>query len=262
MTDRAAVHEALRAMYHPPAWVEGGISGEDAAFLLELVLDHGPRRVLEVGTAAGTSSAALLFALDQLQDPEGATLVSVDIRATCYFDVHRRTGSAVADLYPQPRARWQLDAACDARLACTRYSAGPIDLALVDANHRHPWPLVDLLYLASILRPAAWVALHDIDLPRLYPAYAAEGSGAQYLFEAWPFEKVRAPGAVSNIGAVRLPADLAELVPMALALLHQPWEAQVMTLKDFPPVFAAIAHEAPRACRPAIRRRPPAAPHR
>lgn len=229
MTVRADAHAALCALYHPPEWVQGGISGEDAAFLLDLVLEHAPRTVLELGVAAGTSSAVLLFALDQLPDlaPASRALFSADVRPTCYFDPGRLTGSAVADLYPGPRATWRLHANhFDARKTADLLRAEAFDLAFIDANHRHPWPLSDLLHLAPLLRPRAWVALHDIDLARLYPAYAAEGHGAQYLFEAWLWEKVRAPGPVSNIGAVRLPADLGALLPMATDLLQQPWESE------------------------------------
>jgi len=225
MTDPAAAHDALRALFHPPAWVEGGISADDADFLLELVLVHAPRTVLELGVAAGTSSAALLFALDQLPQGAPTLLLSADIQKRCYFNTRREVGSAVAELYPGHRAEWLLDPGCSARQAGERLRAQSIDLAFIDANHRHPWPLSDLLYLAPVLRPGAWVALHDIDLPRLYPAYAAEGAGAQYLFEAWPWEKLRAPGPVSNIGAVRLPVDLAALVPLAIDLLNRPWQA-------------------------------------
>jgi hypothetical protein len=47
-------------------------------------------------------------------------------------------------------------------------------------------------------------------------------SGAQWLFEAWPFEKISG----GNIGALRLPSNLRDLVPFALAMLRIPSELE------------------------------------
>ncbi len=259
MSDLAEARAALRRMYHPPAWVQGGISTADAEFLLELVLDLAPESVLELGVAAGTSSAALLFALDRFQpeDPEWWLpygLVSVDVRETCYFDERHETGSAAIEMYPEPRAAWEKDFESDARRFREWWTAEEFalfDLAFIDADHRHPWALFDLLHLAPVLRPGAWVALHDIDLPRLYPEFPSHGP--MWLFEAWPFEKRAAAGS-SNIGAVRLPENLGELVPMALELLRRPWEAKT-TAEGLAPVFAPVETAARRLSRPAGRPR-------
>lgn len=252
MTDLPEARAALRAMFHPPAWVQGGLSTEDAEFLLELVLTMAPYRIVELGVAAGTSSAALLFALDRAtEEADSGELWSLDVCETCYFDATRPTGAAVAEMYPAHRAYWYPSTD---PLGAHRFSAGwpaTFDLAFIDANHGHPCPLFDLLHLAPALQPRAWVALHDIDLPNLGPHYAGAGSGAMWLFEWWPFEKFRLLGAVSNIGAVRLPADLGALVPMALELLTRPCEAAVPA-EGLPPVFAPVEAAARRLaqCRP------------
>jgi len=47
-------------------------------------------------------------------------------------------------------------------------------------------------------------------------------SGAQWLFEAWPFEKISG----GNIGALRLPANARDLVPFVLAMLRIPSELE------------------------------------
>jgi hypothetical protein len=227
-------------MFRPPAWVTGGISTADAEFLAELVAWTEPERVLEIGVAAGTSSAALLYALDQLPGVE-RVLYSVDVRATCYFDSKYRTGAAVPEMYPSPWSRWILNVDADARRIC---QTAAWDLIFIDGNHGHPWPLLDVLHLAPWARPETWIALHDLELPRLYPQFQTYGPA--WLFAAWPGEKLAGTGDAENIGAIRLPGDLRALLPVALELLERhAWEAQPtagdVELADvFAPVTAAL----------------------
>jgi hypothetical protein len=62
-------------------------------------------------------------------------------------------------------------------------------------------------------------------------------SGAQWLFEAWPFEKISG----GNIGALRLPASLRDLVPFALAMLRIPSELEPLpTRRTLEAFFAAV----------------------
>jgi predicted O-methyltransferase YrrM len=229
----------LEAMYAPPAWATGYISGGDAEFLLEMVAAHQPRTVLELGVASGASSAALLFALDQLPDAEGRVLRSCDVRRTCYFNEAYETGQACREMYPVSRARWHRDFSTDARRIVRALPSGSVDLTFIDANHCHPGPLLDLLHLTAVARPGSWVVLHDIRLPIQHPEYQV--FGPRWLFQAWPFNKVATGGQWVSIGAVQLPDDPAQLAAMALSLLQKPWEATPrLTDIDLPPAFAAI----------------------
>lgn len=225
---------------HPaPDWVRGATPVGDAAFLREMVAAHAPVHMLELGVAAGVSSAYLLHALDALPDlPGGRLLGSCDVQPTCYFDAARATGEAVQSMYPQARTAWLLETNTDARRLSQSLAAGSVDLIFIDANHYHPWPLLDLLHLSVLARRGSWVILHDINLPVIAPQFAAWG--AKWLFEAWPFDKV-AGGLQQNIGAVRLPDDLSRLVPVARALLDRPWEhAPTPWHVALPQPFAAL----------------------
>jgi len=240
----------------PPAWVQGGCSLGDLAFLADRVAVAQPHLVVEVGVAAGTSSAALLAALDQLPPPR--RLVSVDVRATCYFDASKAVGAAVDEMYPTYQTRWIQDFDSDARKLGLTMPLGGVDFAFIDANHHHPFPLLDVLHLAPVMRPGAWIVLHDIELPRLYPQFPSHGP--MWLFEAWSGEKIRGdatdPDAV-NIGAVQMPDTLEALVPMAIALLDRKWEGQPTGLEYTitTPAFAAV-HAAMRRRRLPPPRRP------
>lgn len=222
-----------------PAWVRGATPEGDAAFLRAMVTRHAPVHLLELGVAAGVSSAHLLAALDALPEvPGGRELRSCDVQATCYFDADRAIGAAVETMYPHPRARWVLDTNTDARRLSQSRPAASVDMAFVDANHFHPWPLLDVLHLTAIMAPGAWVLLHDINLPAIAPRFAAYG--AQWLYEAWPLEK-HAGGPQRNVGAIRLPDAPARLVPWAAGLLERPWEhAPTRWHVALPAAFAAL----------------------
>lgn len=206
-----------------PDWVRGATPRGDAEFLIEMVTTHAPETMVEVGVASGVSSAVLLYALDRLPDiPDGRRLYSCDIHPVCYFDAAHATGEAVATMYPHSRAQWTLDTNSDTRRLSQSMAPGSVDLVFIDANHYHPWPLLDLLHMTVLLRPGAWVILHDTNLPIVAPT--CNVWGAKWLFDAWPFEKVAGAGSARNIGAVRLPVDLTSLLPFAADLVERPWE--------------------------------------
>jgi glycosyltransferase involved in cell wall biosynthesis/predicted O-methyltransferase YrrM len=242
---------ALNAMYQPPSWATGYVSGADAAFLQEMIAAHAPRTIVEIGVASGASSAAILHALDQLPDPEQRLLISCDVRATCYFNEAYRTGQACGEMYPSPRARWRREFEMDARRLMQSLPEASVDLTFIDANHSHPWPLLDLLHVTAIAKPGSWIVLHDVDLPVQYPEYQVYGP--RWLFQAWPFNKVKGVGQWTSIAAVQMPDDPAVLEPMARALLARPWEqAPTPWHVGLPPAFDRIQAELEARLAPAV----------
>ena len=104
----------------------------------------------------------------------------------------------------------------------------PFCFSLIDADHRHPWPVLDVLRLAPYVEPRGWIVLHDIQLGSHGQAERAAGKpldagtpyGAEWLFERWPFRKIRS----FHIGAIELPVRNDALIPFALDLMDQPFE--------------------------------------
>jgi predicted O-methyltransferase YrrM len=223
--------DPLEALYPPPAWAAGALPRHDAAFLVDVIHAHQPATIVEIGVASGVSSAVILSALDALPMSASRTLHSCDIVPRCYFDSQYATGEAVQSMYPKARARWVLNTDLDTRRLSQTAPPASIDLLFIDANHYHPWPLLDLLHMTVAARPWSWVVLHDINLPEVSPAFQAWG--AKWLFEAWPLAKIEGGGPDSNIGAVQLPGDPRTLIPMAERLLQRPWE--------FPPTLWHVA---------------------
>ena len=239
----------LHTMYRPPSWATGYVSGADATFLFEMIAAQQPSTVVELGVASGASSAVILCALDQLQAAERRVLYSGDVRPTCYFDEAYATGQARRELYPAPRARWHTAFDKDARALSRLLPAGSVDLTFIDANHSHPFPMLDLLQVTAFAKPGSWVILHDVDLPVQHPEFQV--FGPRWLFQMWPFNKVKGFDRWSSIGAVQLPENPSLLVPLALSLLDKPWE-QTPTIQDvvLPPEFSAAQAVAEARLRP------------
>lgn len=234
--------------YDPPEWAVGSISFHDAMFLYDFVRGLKPRRVIEIGVASGGSTAFLLMALadagvPMLDERGEPTLQSFDLHPWCYFDYAKPVGSAVLEMAKHLWKGLRLRTGCTAVDAGRIWAHEPVELAFVDADHRHPGTTADVLGLMPALAPGAWVVLHDIRLPEAARREEErigkqvdwrEQHGAEWLFEAWPREKI-CGGTVNtgmggtNIGAIRMPlaheapvtaADLRELIarPAEVAL--------------------------------------------
>ncbi|HEV8397069.1 MAG TPA: glycosyltransferase [Vicinamibacterales bacterium] len=231
--------DSLKAMFQPPSWAIGHVSGADATFLHEMIGALQPENIVELGVASGVSSAVILHALDRLPDADCRVLYSCDVRPTCYFDEAYATGQACREMYPSPRAGWYTSFESDARELARVLPIEGADLTFIDANHAHPYPLLDLLQVTTFAKPGSWVILHDVDLPIQHPQF--QTYGPRWLFHKWPFNKIKAFDRWASIGAVQLPEDPSQLVPMVLALLDKPWEQPVTAASAaLPPAFAAV----------------------
>ncbi len=225
-------------VYRVPQWVSGGTLGViDALFLYDMVQCVRPDRVIELGAAAGCSTAMLLAALadsgvsstDQAGCP---TLHSFDVMKHCYFDASREIGAAVQEMAPGLAGGLTMHVGASAVEAAEVFREKPVSLAFIDADHRHPCPVADLLLLLPVLRRGAWVILHDILLPVIAREYEERTGekvdwadrGAMMLYEFWPWRKIKGTKGGRNIGAIQLPHDRDVTRDDLLPLIDEPWE--------------------------------------
>ncbi|HUI64055.1 MAG TPA: glycosyltransferase, partial [Bacteroidota bacterium] len=226
--------------YRPPDWVKGAISSYDALFLYEMIRCVRPERVVEIGTASGVSTAVILRALADCWGEafpwEGKPrLFSFDISPYCYFDPGRKVGSAAFEMEPDLTSGLRLlhgKTAIDAERAFRRE---PLDLVFIDADHRHPFPTLDMYTILPALAPGGWILLHDVNLPAFADEYEARTGekvewhhhGAKNLFEQWPYRKLAGLGGASNIGAIQVPHKDRVGVDLVRSILSLPWESSV-----------------------------------
>jgi len=227
---RAGRSYAARRFYAGrPKWITGSISRNDARFLFKAVTHARVRHVVELGTGSGFTAGLLCRAL-HLNHRSGIIgpdfdIVTYDESRTVYYAPERRVGDAAREQLPPallPHIVFRNPAV--ARDIARDYAADSIEFLFIDANHRHPWPALDLFAILDALRPGATVVLHDINLPVRSPQF--QDWGAKYLFDDLETTKdVPDDGEVPNIGRFLIPEDKARLKAQILdVLVRHEWD--------------------------------------
>lgn len=215
-----------------PAWVQGSLTRYDARFLFKCVLESGTDEVVEIGTASGFSSALLCCALSTARDAgligEDFRVVTYDMTTRWHRDRSRRVGDAArVQLSPELLSHLVFRNPAMAAEAKCDYADKDIKFLFIDANHRHPWPTLDLLVLLDCLKRGGTVMLHDINLPLVIPEFA--DWGAKYLFDDLVAEKYVPVGeGLPNIGRIKMPEDkVATRAQLIRILGAHLWQAKV-----------------------------------
>jgi predicted O-methyltransferase YrrM len=217
-TNGVSTESAADAVYDlQPAWVRGSISRRDARYLHERALAATGGPLVEIGTAAGVSTAILGAAAGRRSS--GSRVASYDISPTYYADESRRTGDAAREMLDADRlglVEFRNPAtALDVR---DEHPEASLGFVFIDAAHTHPWPALDLLAVLPCLRPGAEVVMHDINLPLVDPSW--QTWGVKHLFDELDVEKrVDQDSDPPNIGSITVPAQKDALRGQALEVI-------------------------------------------
>ena len=214
-----------------PQWASGYISHHDARFLFRNLLEAAPPIVVEVGTASGISTAFLCHGARVAAAEKGNgsdfEVRSYDINTHFYADQEKRVGDATREMLAEELLdHVSFHAPATAATVREQHEPDSLGFAFIDASHKHPWPVLDLLAMLVCLQPGAQVLLHDINLPQIVEENKV--FGAQLLYESLDVEKEADDGApIPNIGRITIPADKAKLREELLALLDEhEWETE------------------------------------
>ena len=210
----------------------GMLPPEDFLFAAAVTSILAPPSAIEVGTASGFS-AAIITKMMALREAEkgglekSPLLHTIDKRADFAPDPTKPIGFAIDLLAAELRERIVLHPLHDSSF-CRELPPDPaLRFAFIDGNHRHPWPLLDVLRVLERMA-SGWILVHDIDLPATIARARAEGrvidlqpvAGAKHVFDLWPDEKVSS----GNIGVVKVPADRTSLGKLIASLRQLPSE--------------------------------------
>jgi hypothetical protein len=225
--------EFLSEVTAPNGYSFGMLPVPDIFFAAALASILRPQVVVEIGTASGFSAAVLakMVALRQQQigATTGGTFVhTIDYKAQYSEDPTKPVGFGIELMTPELRKHVEVHPLQDSSYCRQLLQSGELMFAFVDGNHRHPWPLIDVLQIQGLMRNG-WILMHDIDLPAEGARTAGyrldyfPSSGAKHVFDFWPGEKISG----GNIGAIRIPGT-----PRSL-------RGFVEKLRQFPPEVSA-----------------------
>lgn len=201
----------------------GPITAGDAFFSTCILLSECAERMLEIGVASGVSSAYFLTAAEKfgiLKD--GKWLTGVDI------SLDKGDGNTTGQVVDERAA--DKKGFFDLLIGKTTYDllkSGELEeilkgkaLVHIDANHRHPWPAIDVIciYLASAQR--RWALMQDTQMmERWIFGTVLNGTpiprpvrGSNLAFSHWPGRKIAGQDMCYNMGAVSLDVTRRDLI--------------------------------------------------
>lgn len=133
---------------------------EERVFLTGLILKYKPRKVLEIGVAAGASSAVILNALEHVDNAE---FYSVDYSEKYYRDNSKQTGFFALGIKNNFKTPWRLHTGGVTAEFIEKIGLD-IDFCLIDTMHVQPGEILDFLMVLPYLKSGAVIVLHDIAL--------------------------------------------------------------------------------------------------
>lgn len=146
----------------PPPHTGVEMSEFESAFLCGLLKKYEPKKILEVGVAAGGSTAIILQCLEDIE--QEYKMYSVDVAENYYRTKDRPTGFLAESI------RQNLDFG-EHKLFTGNVLpnviddiGGEIDFVILDTKHSLPGELLDFLTVLPYLKDNAVVCMHDVSL--------------------------------------------------------------------------------------------------
>jgi Methyltransferase domain len=228
-TPRPGELERIRELVARRSNPAGSLGLADCLFLAAFASIIRPRRIVEIGTGSGFSSA-LLASVMHLQRPHlrAPCLDTFDIHTTYFGDAKLPVGFEIPKLISEFAELVRVHAPGESTLIGKLVEKDELELAFIDGNHQHPCVLLDLLRIAPYVRSDSWILLHDIRLGTMVEESRNAGAplpfeavfGAEWLFNDWPWSKIDG----GNIGAIQLPEQKKALRGFAKKLMKRPLE--------------------------------------
>ena len=134
------------------------MSNEEREFLNAIIVRNQPKKLLEVGVSAGSSSVIILNAI---KNDSQAALFSIDYLADWYRDTTKKSGYIV-DSYPDLQSKWKLFQG-GLSLNFMEEIGGDIDFCFIDTVHSNPGELLDMLMVLPFLKDDAIIVFHDVN---------------------------------------------------------------------------------------------------
>jgi len=211
-TEIARIHE----QHWAPGW--GSVTADEMEYFQDLIKQHRPASFIEIGTASGLSGGLICLLLDEFG---GERFTTVDHDNTFFGDPTKENGFQLPLIYPGGRVEVN-------RLTFTTAPDVPglgqsFEMGFVDANHQHPWPLIDTLCLYPVMTGSKVLLHHDLDLYRKQTD-KIYGIGPKYLYDQFPHtHRDRSTANNGNLFSLSLDLPISRIESMAKDAFALPW---------------------------------------
>jgi predicted O-methyltransferase YrrM len=128
-------------------------------YINAIVLRNKPKKLLEIGVSAGSSTILLLNAINK---DKNAKLFSIDYSKDWYKSSDKKTGFLL-DNYVNLKQKWELYTGGLSIKFMDKIGEN-IDFCLIDTQHIVPGGILDFLMVFPFLTDNAIIILHDINL--------------------------------------------------------------------------------------------------
>lgn len=195
-------------------------------YLCELIREKRPQKMLEVGVAAGGTTAIILncLATENIE----CEFISTDISENYYRDYNLKTG------YVAEKAKKLIEKNVDHRLCIgilanlIKEIGDKIDFLILDTVHMLPGEILDFLVALPYLSERAMVVLHDVILHQ-FDEKNRYGCATQILLDSVVAEKKNIFGVDNkygypNIVAFEVTDDTYKYIYNVFSALTLPWQ--------------------------------------
>lgn len=195
------------------------MADSERGFLCGLLRDNKPKKIVEVGVAAGGTTSVILNCICELQIQ--CQVYSVDLVENCYRNKTKKTGYLLDELSEDIRNCHQLLLGQILPMRLDEIG-GEIDFLILDTVHTMPGELLDFIAVFPYLAHNATVVLHDTVAH--YRSNCQEEVATSVLFQSVTADKfLNYRDQYPNIAAFKINKDTSKYIMDIFAALILPW---------------------------------------
>lgn len=208
--------ETVFTKHWRPGW--GSIARDEVLFVQDLIAEHRPAHFLEIGMASGLSGGLLATIME---DNGGESFSSIDYDNTFFGDSSRENGFLIEEIYTGSKV--QVNKHPFTTSPDLAKLEKQFEMAFIDANHQHPWPMIDTLCLFPYMTGEKIVIHHDLKLYKNQDV--VYGIGPKYLYDQFhTSQRIDSDANQGNIYALRLDGvDIDYMISAAINAFSMPW---------------------------------------
>lgn len=220
----------------------------EQSFLCGMIKNAHPKKVVEIGIAAGGTTAVILNCLAMLGGD--VQMYSCDLNNTYYRDASKPVGFVAEELKPHIFSGKETEGKVSHTVLSGGYApeflpeiGSDIDFLILDTAHSLPGELLDFIACLPYLKKGATVVLHDISMNVMITEYSY---ATKVLFDTVVADKYLMPAqdrpcAYPNIGAFKITGDTYKYINDCFSALTITWHymPQAAELKIYHDFYSA-----------------------